>query len=85
MKHNDLGNPLAPRKNVVSFTGGNWVGVTEKRAVIGYACLYTCKLECGHEQQFITKTSASRGGVEEPAPSYMYCETCWKDPSPPRP
>lgn len=79
MKQNDIGNPLAPRRAVTSHSDSGWIGVTEKRSVVGYACVYVCTLECGHQQQFITKTCVARGGDGPPAPFHMHCATCYKE------
>lgn len=82
MRTNDLGNPLAPSRKVTSHKGVGWSGVPdEKRAIIGWAYVYICTLECGHEQRFVTKMQVSRGG-DPPAPFQMHCEKCWRQRAP---
>ena len=79
MRTNDHGNPVAPWRKVTESKDMGWNSVHDKRgATGGWAVMFLCTLECGHQQSFITEARPTREGDPMP-PVQLHCEKCYRE------
>jgi hypothetical protein len=78
MKYGFIGFPFHPEKRVTSVAEKGWFACTNKRAVVGFAFIYECILECGHKMTFLTEMKPEKGGIPPLHPKEMHCAECAK-------
>ena len=65
------------RCNVTQAKGLGWCLVIERGVSKGWGYRYNLKLECGHEQLFVTEASSQRSQeASASAPAWVECKEC---------